>query len=77
MSTDALKLELAKRLLNTNDKNIINYLKAIFDTQENKWWEELPDEIKTSVERGLKQSAKGETIPHAEMQKQYRKWLKK
>jgi hypothetical protein len=44
MSTDALKLELAKRLLHTNDKNIINYLKAIFDTQEADWWEELPDE---------------------------------
>ena len=77
MPADALKLELAKRLLHTNDKNIINYLKAIFDTQEHKWWEELPDEIKSSVEKALKQSAKGETIPHAEMQKHYRKWLKK
>jgi len=77
MDLAATKLELAKRLLNTNDKNIINYLKAIFDTQENNWWENLPDEIKFSVEKGLKQSSKGETIPHAEMQKCYRKWLKK
>ncbi|MEP7171701.1 MAG: hypothetical protein ABI855_20175 [Bacteroidota bacterium] len=77
MNIAATKLELAKRLLNTNDKNIINYLKAIFDTQANNWWEELPEEIKTSIEKGLKQSSKGTTIPHAEMQKQYRKWLKK
>ncbi len=77
MNVTAVKLELAKRLLNTNDKNIINYLKAIFDTQKQNWWDELPAEIKLSVERGLKQSANGETIPHDDMKKRYQKWLKK
>ena len=77
MDLAATKLELAKRLLNTNDKNIINYLKAIFDTRTQDWFDTLPEEIKASVERGLKQSAKGETIPHAEMKKKYAKWLKK
>lgn len=77
MNVAAVKLELAKRLLNTTDKNIINYVKAIFDTQKENWWDELPAEIKLSVERGLKQSANGETMPHADMKKHYEKWLKK
>ena len=76
MNVASVKLELAKRLLNTNDKNIINYFKAIFDTQKENWWDELPAEIKLSVERGLKQSAKGVSTPHTEMKKQYQKWLK-
>lgn len=76
MNVTAVKLELAKRLLNTNDKNIINYIKAIFDTQKENWWDELPAEIKLSVERGLAQSQKGETILHADMKKRYQKWLK-
>ena len=77
MNVNSVKLELAKRLLNTNDKNIINYLKAIFDTQDDNWWAELPDEIKMSVEKGLRQSERGETVSHAEARKKYRKWLGK
>ncbi|HLG35959.1 MAG TPA: hypothetical protein VI757_13850 [Bacteroidia bacterium] len=77
MNVNSVKLELAKRLLNTNDKNIINYLKAIFDTQDDNWWAELPDEIKMSVEKGLRQSERGETVSHAEARKKYRKWLRK
>lgn len=76
MSITATKLELAKQLLNTNDKSIINYIKAIFETQSN-WYEELPEEIKVSVQRGLKESEKGETVPHAQVMKKYSKWLKK
>ena len=45
--------------------------------QKKNWSKELPDEINLSVEHGLKQSAKGKTVPHAEMQKRYQKWLKK
>ncbi len=77
MSIATTKVELAKRLLNTNNKSIINYIKAIFETQSTDWWEELPDEVKASIEKGLKQSEKGETIPHTQVMKKYSKWLKK
>ena len=77
MNIATTKLELAKQLLNTNNKSIINYIKAIFETQSSDWWEELPDKVKVSVLRGLKQSEKGETIPHNQVMKKYSKWLKK
>ncbi len=41
------------------------------------WWEELPSEIKLSVERGLKQAESGQTIPHEQMMQRYKKWVKK
>jgi hypothetical protein len=77
MNIAATKLELAKRLLNTEDKDIINYIKAIFETREENWWETLPDSVKHSIEKSLEEVRKGQTIPHAEVRKKYEKWLKK
>lgn len=77
MDIAATKLELAKQLLDTNDKDLINHIKAIFSTREENWFEELPAEIKASVKRGLKQAKEGNTIPHSEAVKKYKKWLKK
>ena len=77
MNITTTKLELAKLLLETNDKNIINHIKAAFSTQDESWWEELPDEIKTSLEKSIKQADSGQTIPHKEVMKRYGKWLKK
>ena len=50
---------------------IVNQIKT-----EN-WWAELPIAIKLSIKSGLKQSERGETIPHEEVMKRYKKWLKK
>ena len=77
MSVSETKIELATQILNTNDKEIINYIKAIFSNQSKNWWEELPDEIKASVDRGLKQAARRQTLPHSQVMKKYSKWLKK
>jgi hypothetical protein len=77
MSVSETKIELARQILNTNNKELINYLKAIFSGQPKNWWEELPDEIKASVDRGLKQAANKQTLPHSQVMKKYSKWLKK
>lgn len=77
MNIATLKLELAKQLLNTDDNGIINHIKAVFQTQSSDWWADLPREVKASVERGLAQSERGETIPHEQVMKRYKKWLRK
>lgn len=77
MNIALTKLELAKRLLATNDKAIINHFMAVFTTQTEDWWDQLPSEVKQSVNRGLKQSGAGESIPHHQVMKRYKKWSKK
>jgi hypothetical protein len=67
------KLELAKLLLHTTDEGIINHIKAVFSTQSQNRREELPEEIKLSVERGLIQSGKGQAISHDQVMKRYKK----
>jgi hypothetical protein len=77
MNISSTKLELAKRLLDTQDKDVLNYIKALFDTRSKDWWDTLPKEVQLSIEKGIEQADKGETIPHAQVMKKYKKWLKK
>jgi predicted transcriptional regulator len=76
MSIASIKLDLAKKIIDTDDKEIIGYIKAIFEGQSDNWFEELPADVQDSVERGLAQSERGEVRSHAEVMKKYKKWLK-
>lgn len=77
MSIAIKKVELIKQLLNTNNKGLINHISAIFESHPSDWWEELPEEIKKSVTKGIQQADKGEGISHDQIMKKYRKWQKR
>lgn len=68
---------LAKRILETKDKNVLNYIQAIFDNGGRELDDTIPEYVEKSIERGLKDIKEGRTIPHAEVMKKYKKWLKK
>ena len=73
MNIDSVKVELAKYILETEDKDVIKHFKAIKDTSSGDWRDELPDEIKAEVELGSQQIKNGETIPHEVVMKKYKK----
>jgi hypothetical protein len=37
----------------------------------------MPETVKENVEAALKESERGDVIPHSEIQKRYKKWLAK
>ncbi len=41
------------------------------------WYNELPDEVKKSVDKGIDDARNGKVTPHADVRKKYQKWLKK
>jgi len=41
------------------------------------WWDEISEEQKKAVNKGLAQLDRGEGVPHKEVMKRYSKWLKK
>jgi len=41
---------------------------------ENDWWDEANDELKASVERGLKDVRAGRITPHAEVMEKYQEY---
>ena len=54
------KIELMKKLLETNDESVIESIKNIFSTSKKDWWEELTAEQKEILAESLKQADKGE-----------------
>jgi len=79
MELSNIKLNLTKKLLDTNDKDLLNYIKAILDTHSSSdtWYEDLPEEIKANVDQGILEADRGIGISHEEVMKKYSKWLKK
>jgi hypothetical protein len=41
------------------------------------WWDEISEEEKASIERGLADVKAGRIVPHDEVRKKYLKWLNK
>jgi len=77
MDIQAEKLKIIEMLLETTDRDLIKQMRALFDRshKEVDFWDEMPDEIKESVERGIRQADAGEGIPHEEAVKKLAKWL--
>lgn len=65
------------RLLSDKKKRTVLEVVKTFAEDESDLWDEMPEEVRRSVKKGLKESEKGLGRPHEEVMKKYRKWLKK
>lgn len=77
MTIETLKLDLARKIIDTNNLQLINHIRAIFETAQENWFDELPIEIQNSVSIGLKQSENNEGISHKDAMIEIQEWLKK
>ncbi len=77
MNIASIKIELAKQLLSTQNTSLIKHIQAVFKTQYEDFWNEVPKEIKLSAEKAMKQADKGNFKSHDEVMKKHRKWRKK
>ena len=75
MDIQTEKMELAKRLMETEDEAIILQVKEIFESQDKDFWDDLPDHVKEGIERGRKQAAEGKLTPNEEVLKKYARYL--
>ena len=69
MDLQTEKIELAKRLLETEDESVLLQIKEVFDSHEKDFWNDLPDHVKAGIERGRKQAAEGKLTPNDEVMK--------
>jgi hypothetical protein len=69
------KIELAKRLLETEHESVLLQIKEVFDSHDKDFWNELPEHVKAGIERGRKQAAEGKRTLHDEVMKEYAKYL--
>lgn len=73
MGLEAIKLELIAWLSKLEDQDTIEYLKVVKDTREihGDWWNDLTEDQRQGIERGMKDIKEGRTISHDEVKKKY------
>jgi len=69
------KIELAKRLLETDEEATLLQIKEVFERHDKDFWIDLPEHVKAGIEHGRKQAAEGRLTPHGEVMKKYAEYL--
>jgi 23S rRNA maturation mini-RNase III len=65
-----------KKYIDTADDKVVKMVHAMLQANaETDWWDEIGEDEKASIERGLKNGAEGKTKTHKEVMKKYKKWL--
>lgn len=64
MNIQTEKLELMRLLIETESEEIINALKSVFKKKGYDFWDDLPDEVKESIGRGLKDVEENKLYDH-------------
>lgn len=73
MGLEALKLELIEWLSRLDDSSTIEYLKIVKDNSDQHldWWNDLSENEKAGIERGLKDIEEGRVHPHSSVKAKY------
>ena len=73
MEQEAIKLELIEWLTKLNDIDILKYLKIIKEarTDNEDWWDDLTEQQKLGIQRGLKDVDEGRIVSHSNVKKKY------
>ena len=73
MGQESIKLELIEWLTKLDDSETIDYLKIVKDSSSSNkdWWDDLTDEQKAGIERGLKDVDEGKIVSHENVKRKY------
>jgi len=75
MSIEELKIEIAKKVFETDDENLLSELEMLLNHSEKVVLEELPKHVQEGIKRGLKQAEEGKLIPYDEVKRRLsEKW---
>lgn len=78
MNAVKLMRQEVKKYIDTADAKVVKMMHAMLEVDaDNDWWDTVPDNIKADIEAALLEADKGKLMPHADIQKQYKKWLVK
>jgi len=69
------KLRLIQWLAGLTDPGTIKEFVTLKKSKEVDWWDEISDEERGEIEKGLAQANRGEVIPHEEVIAKFKKWL--
>lgn len=75
MSIDELKIEIAKKVFEIDDENLLSELDMLLSSNEKVVLGDLPKHVQEGIKRGLKQAEEGKLIPYDEVKRRLsEKW---
>lgn len=77
MNIETQKISLAQRLLAIQSKDVLDKIEALLTQDKCDWWEELPNETKQAIERGINQADEGKVISHEQARTRINKFFEK
>lgn len=72
MNIQLEKLELIKKVLETNDESIIESIKSIFKKENKDWWDDLTDVQKHKIEESEKEIKNGDFFLYEDIMAKHR-----
>lgn len=75
LSLENKKIELIQWLSTLNDKSLIDKLMELRKREKSDWWNEISENEKESIEKGIQDADSGKLTSHSDVKKAYEKWL--
>ena len=63
----ATKFKMVEKIITTEDDVLLTEVKSLLGLDDRDFWDELSEETKASIQRGLEESKRGDTRPHDEV----------
>jgi len=63
----ALKYKIVEKIIQSEDEQVLNEIGSILGVPEIDFWDELPAEVKQSIDKAKAELDNGEGIPHNEV----------
>ena len=73
MDMQTKKLDLIDWLVNLEDERILDKLSSFKNEETSDWYDDVPEEAKASIQRGLEDVRQGKLIPHEKVMENIRK----
>jgi len=74
MNIEATKLELMHLLLQTQKETLLAKVKKVFEDEQGDWWEDLDEQEKIEINKGLSEANKEQLTSHDKVMKRFDKW---
>ena len=75
LSLENKKIELIQWLSTLNDTSLIDKLMKLREKEKNDWWNEISENEKISIEKGIQDADNGKLTSHSNVKEIYEKWL--
>ncbi|MGB0428492.1 MAG: hypothetical protein ACPGEC_06155 [Flavobacteriales bacterium] len=72
---ESQKLELMHLLLHTQQVSVLEKLKAVFQEQQQDWWDAMSEDEQAGIKAGLDDADKGNYVENKVVMKHFDKWL--